>query len=88
MKGAVPPVVVPPPASSQTNAMASSMPLISALTSAASLEFGTHAHHQESFGKDDKGDIADKLERLAMLHATGALTDSEFALAKSMTLGL
>ena len=34
------------------------------------------------------GDSADEIQRLADLHASGALTDEEFAAAKAKALGL
>jgi uncharacterized protein (DUF697 family) len=37
--------------------------------------------------EDDRGDDLDRLERLAKLHASGALTDEEFAAAKAKVLG-
>jgi hypothetical protein len=58
-----------------------------AVGGAASDEDGGHVQHVEA-DEDTPPDPTGDLERLARLHRTGALTDAEFAAAKSRLLGV
>jgi hypothetical protein len=47
----------------------------------------TVSSHQPALSELTGGDSIDRLERLAALHRSGALTDEEFAAAKARLLG-